>query len=70
MPEPETIALDLTCAECERSPEKGETWRVVFADKIAREAFVYCPSAPSGSSGARTSSASGERRSLPVPSVA
>jgi hypothetical protein len=32
MPEPETVALDLTCAECGRSPRAGETWRILFAD--------------------------------------
>jgi hypothetical protein len=43
MPEPGTIALDLTCAECGRSPRGGETWRVLFADKAAREVYVFCP---------------------------
>jgi ribosomal protein L44E len=43
MPEPETVALDLTCAECGRSPRAGETWRIDLADKIAREAVIYCP---------------------------
>ena len=43
MPEPETIALDLTCSECGRSPRAGETWRILFADKVAREAFILCP---------------------------
>jgi len=28
MPEPGTNALDLTCAECGRSPRAGETWRI------------------------------------------
>jgi hypothetical protein len=41
MPEPETIALNLACAECGRSPRAGETWRILFAD-IA-EAVIYCP---------------------------
>jgi ribosomal protein L44E len=41
VPEPGTIALDLTCPECGRSPRAGETWRVVFVD-IA-EAATYCP---------------------------
>jgi hypothetical protein len=41
MPEPETVALGLTCAECERSPRRGETWRVLFADP--GEAVTYCP---------------------------
>jgi len=41
MPEPETVALHLTCAECRRSPRRGETWRVLFAD--LREAVTYCP---------------------------
>jgi hypothetical protein len=40
VPEPGTIALDLACAECERSPQPGETWRILFAD-IA-EAVIYC----------------------------
>jgi hypothetical protein len=39
--EPETVALDLTCAECGRSPRHGETWRIVFAD--LGEAVTYCP---------------------------
>ena len=43
MPEPGTIAVDLTCAECGRSPGVGETWRIPFADKVAREAVSYCP---------------------------
>ena len=43
MPEPGTIADDLTCAECGRSPQAGETWRILFADKVAREAVIYCP---------------------------
>ncbi len=41
MPEPGTIALDLTCAECGRSPQPGETWRLYWAD--IREAVTYCP---------------------------
>jgi hypothetical protein len=41
VPEPGTIARDLTCAECGRAPRAGETWRVVFVD-IA-EAATYCP---------------------------
>jgi hypothetical protein len=41
MPESETIALDLTCAECRRSPRAGETWRILFAD--VGEAFIFCP---------------------------
>jgi hypothetical protein len=41
MPEPETIALDLTCAEWGRSPRAGETWRIPFAD--TGEAVTYCP---------------------------
>jgi hypothetical protein len=24
-------------------PEAGETWRIMFADKVAREAVIYCP---------------------------
>jgi hypothetical protein len=43
MPEPETVALDLTCAECGRSPRAGDVWRTEFADRIAREAVTYCP---------------------------
>jgi hypothetical protein len=39
-PEPETVALDLTCAGG-RSPRAGETWRILFAD--IREAVTYCP---------------------------
>jgi hypothetical protein len=41
MPKPESPALDLTCAECGRSPRPGEVWRVLFAD--IGEAVVYCP---------------------------
>jgi len=41
--EPETVAFNLTCAECGRSPEGGETWRIYFTDKVAREAVIYCP---------------------------
>jgi hypothetical protein len=41
MPEPETAALSLTCAECGRSPRPGEVWRVYFAD--IGEAVTYCP---------------------------
>ena len=43
MPEPKTLAVDLTCAEFGRSPRAGETWRMLFADKVAREAVIYCP---------------------------
>jgi hypothetical protein len=43
MPDAETIALDLTCAECGGSARQGETWRIYFADRIAREAVIYCP---------------------------
>jgi hypothetical protein len=39
--ETETVALDLTCAECGRSPRAGETWRILFAD--IGEAVTYCP---------------------------
>jgi len=42
LPEPQTVALDLTCAECGRSPRPGETWRIMFADRVAREAVIYC----------------------------
>jgi ribosomal protein L44E len=41
MPEPETVAVNLTCAECGRSPRAGETWRVLFID--IGEAATYCP---------------------------
>jgi hypothetical protein len=37
----ETAALDLTCAECSRSPRRDEVWRVYFAD--IGEAVTYCP---------------------------
>jgi ribosomal protein L44E len=43
MPEPGPIALNLTCAECGRSPPAGEMWRIYFADRVAREAVTYCP---------------------------
>jgi hypothetical protein len=29
--------------ECGRSPRAGETWRIYFADRVAREAVTYCP---------------------------
>jgi hypothetical protein len=32
MPEPGTYALNLSCAECRRSPRPGEVWRLYFAD--------------------------------------
>jgi hypothetical protein len=41
VPEPETPALNLTCAECGRSPLRGEVWRLYFTD--IGEAVVYCP---------------------------
>jgi hypothetical protein len=41
MPKSETPALDLTCAECGRSPRPSEVWRVLFAD--IGEAVTYCP---------------------------
>jgi Zn finger protein HypA/HybF involved in hydrogenase expression len=41
MSEPETAALDLSCAECWRSPRAGETWRIMFVD--LGEVAVYCP---------------------------
>lgn len=41
MHEPETVALDLTCAEFRRSPRAGEVWRVLFAD--IGEAVTYRP---------------------------
>jgi ribosomal protein L44E len=43
MPEPETVAVDLTCAECGSSARADETWRILFADRVAREAVTYCP---------------------------
>jgi hypothetical protein len=43
MPEAEILALELTCAECRRSPRRGEVWRILFADRVAREAFIFCP---------------------------
>jgi hypothetical protein len=39
--QPETIASNLTCAECGRSPERGEAWRLFWAD--IGEAVSYCP---------------------------
>jgi hypothetical protein len=41
VPEPETVAFDLSCAECRRLPLASETWRVLFADP--GEAVTYCP---------------------------
>jgi ribosomal protein L44E len=38
-PEPETVALDLSCAECGRSPQRGEVWSI-YAD--IGEAVTYC----------------------------
>jgi hypothetical protein len=43
MHEPGTVATDLTCAECGRSPGAGETWRFEFAGRISREVVIYCP---------------------------
>ena len=40
MSEPETIASP-TCAEYGRSPQRGEVWRVLFAD--ISEVAIYCP---------------------------
>jgi hypothetical protein len=42
MAEPETPALDLTCAECGRKPLRGEVWRVYFT-VVVGEVFVFCP---------------------------
>jgi hypothetical protein len=42
MSETETLP-SVTCAECGRSPRADETWRIMFADKVAREVYVYCP---------------------------
>jgi hypothetical protein len=44
VPEAGTIALNPTCAECGRSPQAGETWRILFAD--IGEAVTYCPECP------------------------
>jgi hypothetical protein len=41
MPDRDTAALNLTCAECGRSPRAGETWRLMFAD--ISEVVIYCP---------------------------
>jgi hypothetical protein len=46
------VALNLTCAECGRSPRAGETWRVLFAD--VGEAVTYCPLCYEGEFGERT----------------
>jgi hypothetical protein len=54
MPEPETAALNLTCAECGRSHRAIETWRVLFAN--IGEAVTYCPEVLSGSSESQTAS--------------
>lgn len=40
-PELDTLALDLICAECGRTPRRGEIWRVYFAD--LGEAVTFCP---------------------------
>jgi hypothetical protein len=39
--EAETVSLDLTRAECGRSPRARETWRILFA--AIGEAVTYCP---------------------------
>jgi hypothetical protein len=39
--EPETVALNLSCAECGRSPQRGEVWSAYYAD--LGEAVTYCP---------------------------
>jgi hypothetical protein len=41
MPDLETIAPDLTCVECGRSPRALEMWRVLFVDLA--EVAIYCP---------------------------
>lgn len=41
MPEPETSALNLHCAECGRSPRRGEVWSIYYAD--LGEAVTYRP---------------------------
>jgi hypothetical protein len=48
VPEVDTVALDLTCAECGRSPRADETWRIVFV--VIAEASPTAPSARSVSS--------------------
>jgi hypothetical protein len=40
VPEPETAALNLTCAECGRSLRRGEVSSVYYAD--IGEAVTYC----------------------------
>jgi hypothetical protein len=41
VPDPETVAVDLTCAGCGRSPRPGELWRLKWID--IREAATSCP---------------------------
>jgi hypothetical protein len=41
MPELETLAVEMSCAECRRKPERGDVWRLLFAD--IGEVAVYCP---------------------------
>jgi hypothetical protein len=41
MSEPDTLALDLSCAECRRSSQAGEVWRILFAE--IGEAVTYRP---------------------------
>jgi len=40
MRDAETVARDLTCAECGRSPQPAEVWRILFAD--IGEVAIYC----------------------------
>ena len=42
MTKPEAPAL-VVCTECGRTPRPDELWRLYFADKVAREAVIYCP---------------------------
>jgi len=53
MPEPETTALELTCAECGRSPRRGEVWRA-FSSPTSARPWPTARSAPSESSGPPT----------------
>jgi RNase P subunit RPR2 len=41
MPNPESVATDLTCAKCGRHPLPGQRWSLRFAD--LGEVVVYCP---------------------------
>jgi hypothetical protein len=43
VPEPGTIAVDLDLRRVRTLARAGETWRILFADRVAREAVIYCP---------------------------